>query len=148
MTRPVIIATLTLIINLLAFSSLSAQKGSISGQVLDSEGAVPFASIYIQELKKGVSCNEEGRFTIGNLPDGRYNIVATMLGYRQANKQIDIVGQSLKKKINFLLQKDDEVLNEVIVTGTMKEVNKLDSPVPVEVYSPAFFQANPRPLDI
>lgn len=36
-------------------------------------------------------------------------------------------------------------LDEMVVTGTMKPVTKLDSPVPVEVYSETFFKANPTP---
>jgi len=36
-------------------------------------------------------------------------------------------------------------LNEVVVSGTMKEVSKLDSPVPVEIYTAKFFNANPTP---
>lgn len=39
----------------------------------------------------------------------------------------------------------DQSLNEVVVSGTMKEVSKLDSPVPVEVYTAKFFRANPTP---
>src|SRR5690606_28508903 len=36
-------------------------------------------------------------------------------------------------------------LNEVVISGTLKEVIKLDSPVPVEVYTSSFFNANPTP---
>ncbi len=36
-------------------------------------------------------------------------------------------------------------LNEVVVTGTMKEVKRSESPVAVEVYSPDFFRKNPSP---
>ena len=36
-------------------------------------------------------------------------------------------------------------LNEVVVSGTLKPVRKLESPVPVEVYSQAFFRKNPTP---
>jgi outer membrane receptor for ferrienterochelin and colicins len=32
-----------------------------------------------------------------------------------------------------------------VVTGTLKEVRRIESPVPVEVYSPAFFRKNPTP---
>lgn len=35
-------------------------------------------------------------------------------------------------------------LEEVVVTGTMKESGKLDSPVPVEVYNAAYFKTNPN----
>jgi len=36
-------------------------------------------------------------------------------------------------------------LNEVVISGTLKEVSKLESPVPVEVYRSKFFKANPTP---
>ena len=38
-----------------------------------------------------------------------------------------------------------ENLSEVVVTGTYKEVTRLESPVPVEVYSSKFFKKNPTP---
>lgn len=34
-------------------------------------------------------------------------------------------------------QKD---IDELVITGTMKEVSKSQSPVPVEIYTPKFFQ--------
>lgn len=36
-------------------------------------------------------------------------------------------------------------LDEVVVSGTLKAVKRLESPVPVEVYSPVFFKKNPTP---
>ncbi|MEI6264674.1 MAG: TonB-dependent receptor [Sphingobacteriia bacterium] len=42
-----------------------------------------------------------------------------------------------------LLKPMSAVLSEVVVTGTMKEVKRLESPVPVELYNPAFFRKNP-----
>lgn len=38
-----------------------------------------------------------------------------------------------------------DALNEVVISGTLKEVTKLDSPAPVEVYTSSFFKANPTP---
>lgn len=44
------------------------------------------------------------------------------------------------------LQLDEELqLKDIVITGTMKAVTKLDSPVPVEVYDKVFFQSNPTP---
>jgi outer membrane receptor for ferrienterochelin and colicins len=37
----------------------------------------------------------------------------------------------------------EATLSEVVVTGTMKEVKRLESPVPVELYNPSFFRKNP-----
>src|SRR5690606_15022398 len=51
-----------------------------------------------------------------------------------------------KTQYTFHLRSDTKALNEVVVvSGTMKEVGRLDSPIPVEVYSPALFQKNPTP---
>lgn len=36
-------------------------------------------------------------------------------------------------------------IDEVVISGTMKAVMRLESPIPVEVYSPAFFRKNPTP---
>ncbi|WP_276089628.1 TonB-dependent receptor [Pedobacter sp. JY14-1] len=36
-------------------------------------------------------------------------------------------------------------LNEVVVTGTLKEVRRLESPVPVEVYTHSYLRKNPTP---
>lgn len=36
-------------------------------------------------------------------------------------------------------------LNEVVVSGTLKAIKRLESAVPVEVYSPVFFKKNPTP---
>lgn len=36
-------------------------------------------------------------------------------------------------------------IEDVVISGTMKPVKRLETPVPVEVYSPAFFKKNPSP---
>ncbi|MFN9115851.1 MAG: TonB-dependent receptor, partial [Bacteroidota bacterium] len=36
-------------------------------------------------------------------------------------------------------------LSEVVITGTMKEVSRPESAVPIEVYSHKFFRSNPAP---
>lgn len=41
-------------------------------------------------------------------------------------------------------QKEKEI-EEVVITGTMKQVAKSESPVPVEIYSSQFLQKNPTP---
>lgn len=43
----------------------------------------------------------------------------------------------------FLLQPVLSNLEEVVVTGTLKEVRKSESPVPVEIFTPSFFKKNP-----
>lgn len=47
------------------------------------------------------------------------------------------------KKANDTINKNENELNEVVVSGTLKAVKRLESAVPVEVYSPVFFKKNP-----
>nr|WP_315144715.1 TonB-dependent receptor [uncultured Flavobacterium sp.] len=47
------------------------------------------------------------------------------------------------KKTNDTISKNENELNEVVVSGTLKAVKRLESAVPVEVYSPVFFKKNP-----
>lgn len=50
-----------------------------------------------------------------------------------------------KVTLNFDLTNFQNTLKEVVVTGTMKEVSRLESPVPVEIYTPTYFKKNPTP---
>src|SRR5690606_21172430 len=65
------------------------------------------------------------------------------VGYQALKKRID--KKDFGKQQTFTLQEDNLNLDEVVVSGTMKEMSKLESPVPVEVYTAKFFKANPTP---
>ncbi|WOC51226.1 outer membrane receptor for ferrienterochelin and colicin [Bergeyella porcorum] len=55
----------------------------------------------------------------------------------------DSIGDSLQRKSDTIIK--NQQIEEVVVSGTMKPVKRLETPVPVEVYSPAFFKKNPSP---
>src|SRR5690606_8540210 len=65
------------------------------------------------------------------------------VGYQPLQKKLG--KEDFSKQHTFVLQEDKHNLEEVVVSGTMKEMSKLDSPVPVEVYTAKFFKANPTP---
>src|SRR5690606_25092833 len=51
-----------------------------------------------------------------------------------------------KTQYSIYLKGDLSALQEVmVISGTMKEVSKMNSAIPVEIYSPALFQKNPTP---
>ena len=52
---------------------------------------------------------------------------------------------SSNQKLGTLVLEADTSLEEVIISGNLKPVNRLESTIPVEVYSPAFLQQNPSP---
>ena len=62
------------------------------------------------------------------------------LNFSYSQKTISKTEKDSLAKINV-----ENQLNEVVVSGTLKAVKRLESSVPVEVYSPVFFKKNPTP---
>ncbi|MES2873397.1 MAG: TonB-dependent receptor [Bacteroidota bacterium] len=121
-----------------------AQTGSITGTVRSSI-PISFATVSIQNSKHGTSTDSAGRFRIEGLESGKYTIMVSYLGHKTQSKTVLVnSGNSIQADF-ILLPAETASLDEVVVTGTMKEVSRLASPVPVEVYSPAFFRKNPTP---
>ena len=85
-----------------------------------------------------------GLFTLSSLKEGNYSIIVTSVGYIKEVKKIVLI-QNEHIVLNIELKEIESNLNEVVVTGTLKEVRRMESPVPVEVYTPAFFKKNPTP---
>ncbi|QLL58120.1 MULTISPECIES: TonB-dependent receptor plug domain-containing protein [Empedobacter] len=56
-----------------------------------------------------------------------------------------ILSYAQEQKDSIYVKDPSENLDEIVVTGTMKAVRKSDSPVPIEIYTPKFFQKNPTP---
>lgn len=123
---------------------LAAQTGAVRGTV-SSSGGLSFATVVIQGSGFGTSTDSAGNYALDKLPVGKYTIRASATGYQPQVRDI-IIREGIVLQADFdLLPADESSIGEVVITGTMKEVSRLASPVPVEVYSPAFFRKNPTP---
>lgn len=122
-----------------------AQDHTISGSLKDRQTAegLPYGSIQLLGTTVGTNTDDNGYFKL-QIPGERFEngrLVASFAGYGT-----DTILLSRDKAVyNFRLKAASGNLNEVVVSGTMKEVSKLESPVPVEVYTSKFFKANPTP---
>ncbi|WP_117883925.1 TonB-dependent receptor [Aureibaculum luteum] len=123
-------------------AALFSQTSTISGLITSKDGPLPFANVYLSGSKQGAVTDENGLYTILNVKEGSYTIYISFSGYSTAKKKINVTNTPLK--INFNL-KEDISLEEVVISGTLKAVSRLESPVPVEVYTPTFFKRNPTP---
>lgn len=124
---------------------LVAQQFEITGEVNSPDGPVAFANIYLRGTSYGTSADENGVFTLAEIPEGSYVLLATSVGYETFRKKIALDGVSGNLLLGISLVPSAEQLDETVVTGTLKPVNRLESPVPVEVYSPTFLKKNPTP---
>lgn len=130
------------LIFLIAITSISLNAQQITGRVFSNNLPLPYVNVYIKELSKGAITDDNGFFKIQHIDTGKYNISASFTGYKTKTKVIEVIKET--NSINFYLEESD-MLEEVVVTGTLKAVSRLVSPVPVEVYTPTFLKKNPTP---
>ncbi len=123
-------------------TNILAQVGSITG-IITNENDVPMSFVNVLiSADRGTTTDDLGKFSLTNIPVGPYELSVTFLGYEDFTQQVTIT-ENQSQDISISLSPDYETLEEIVVTGTMKAMNRLDSPVPVEVYTPAFFKKNP-----
>ncbi len=116
-----------------SFNAL-AQETLLRGFVKNNNEPVEAATVIINGVKT-VLTDSAGHFSFtGN--EGVYTIKITAIGFEALHQK-----KAFKKEpVVFTLQQNQNSLLEVVVTGTMKEVSKAASPVPVEVYNHSFFK--------
>jgi len=125
----------------LVTTSLSFAQASLKGSVTADGMPLQQVNIVLKKTDKTTISDENGNYFIKNIAPGNYDIVASYTGLRSESKNITIT-DSTELVVDFYLR-ENNTLDEVVITGTLKPVSRLESPVPVEVYKPVFFKKNP-----
>ncbi|MEN7547535.1 TonB-dependent receptor [Rapidithrix thailandica] len=124
--------------------SYGQSKGSLRGKISFEGKAAEFIHVGLLKANLGAITDEQGHYEIKNIPYGKYTLQISAVGYETHRQEIRIQsGEPLV--VNHTLEESSELMEEVVISGTLKEVSKLESPVPVEVYNPVYFQKNPTP---
>jgi hypothetical protein len=103
-----------------------SQQFYIRGRVTDIETQLPLkgASVYINNTTKGSITNDNGDFELGPLQPGRYEVVASFVGYDALLYSAEIKSSNLR--ISFKVEKKEEVLREVLVLTSELRKHYLD----------------------
>jgi outer membrane receptor for ferrienterochelin and colicins len=111
---------------------LTAQITNIKGFVKSESGALGFASISLVDTEFGIISDENGYFELEvNLSKHKY-ILVSYIGH--VSKKISLINKdSDLDTLVILLDEDINGLNEIIVTGTLKDEFVTQSPVKVSV---------------
>jgi TonB-linked SusC/RagA family outer membrane protein len=93
--------------------------GKVSGTVTDAATGFPLPNVQvgIRSIGVGAMTNDQGEYTIENVPAGSYTIVARIIGYREMQRSV-MVADNQTAAVDFALQKSALKLDEVVVTGT------------------------------
>ncbi|HIP37053.1 MAG TPA: TonB-dependent receptor [Crocinitomix sp.] len=113
-----------LFILFIALSINSFAQTTVRGFVKSAEdgNAIPFAKVFIEELKIGANTDFNGFYSIPKVPAGNYTIKITSVEYNEFSKQITVVDNEILT-LNVEL-KMGKILDEVIVSGEKKDLQK------------------------
>ncbi len=107
--------------------TLFAQELSISGTVKDSNSnPIVYANVVVlskidSTIISGATSNESGVYKIENLRANDYIINASFLGYKTQSRSISL---QQNKTLDFMLDGENEVLEEVEITVTRPTLNR------------------------
>lgn len=106
---------------ILGFSGLLNAQNTVSGTVTDLQNQpVPGVSVYVSELHKGTTTDENGKYSLNNLPKGGLRIAFTFVGYTTQNKNIE---KLLKENtLDILLTQAAFEMDEVIVSTAFSKL--------------------------
>ena len=125
-----------------ASAETTINKVVLNGRVTDAIDGQPVvgASIYFPQLKQGTVTNAEGNYTLKDLPAVKTTIQITYVGHLTIIQSIDL---RTTTKADFVLQENNAMLKEVVVTGLTGSTRADHSPAPISVVSPRVLQATP-----
>lgn len=116
-------------------------QGQIKGSIQSNEGPLEGATVLILEKNIGVVTNKQGYFEFKTLPKGSYTLMASFVGFNSAKKTVTLL-ENTPSTVLFELEVDSS-LDEVVLSGNLKPIRRLESTIPVEVYSTRFLKQNP-----
>lgn len=126
------------------FCLASFSQGSITGTVSHGNQRVDKATVTLKPLHYKTLTDSAGAFSFSGIPIGVYLLEVTSTGYLPYKTPVTLDSTGLSA-VSINLKENVSSLNEVVVTGTQRARTRLDSPIPVEVYTPAYFKKNPTP---
>lgn len=133
-----------LFLTILIILAKSLYSQNISGKVVTSIPVSQEIKVSLLNTNFKAQTDSLGIYHLQDIPKGTYKIHVTSTGFKPITQKILIL-ENESLNLDFELEEDQNELNEVVVSGTLKPVKRLESAVPVEVYSPTFFKKNPTP---
>ena len=106
----------------------------IHGHVIDKATGehLPYIVVMLKGTTIGVTTEHTGHYMIRNIPEGRFTIEVSAIGYKTQTREVNIAkGRSYE--VNFTLEEDFVQIDGVIVSATRSETTRRMSPTLVNV---------------
>lgn len=97
---------------------------TLKGRVLDSHGSKPLegATVILNPLDWKTQTNEKGEFTFNNIPEGRYKVEASYIGYQKGQSYYNTATQD--HNITISLQPEITEQEEVVLSTGYQKLKK------------------------
>ena len=126
--------TLTLLVAMGIFSPSFGQTGTINGTVNVDDNKQEFATISIStDPIQVASTNSKGYFYIDTIPYGTYTVTAEFKGYTKVTKTVILEKNNQKLELNFNLNENLNLLDEIVLTGSKTYKRQTNSAVIVGI---------------
>jgi len=122
-----ILIALVLTVNMNSLYSQS-RYGDIEGFVLNIENEpLVGANIIVPNLERGTATDTQGKFTIGQIPAGTYQVAVKYIGYKSETQRVKITAGKTSR-IQFKLRRSVVESEPLVITGSPIAVDPLNSP--------------------
>ncbi|QBQ42551.1 TonB-dependent receptor [Sphingobacterium psychroaquaticum] len=113
---------------------------TLKGKVTDAnQTPIAQATILVDGTKLGTSTDNEGFFTLSNVPTDKSTLTTRAVGYQTSKRTLNPKEKSAT--ITIVLNEDNLSLNEVVVSATRYGLERREAPVVVNVLGPKLFNA-------
>ena len=115
----------------------------INGKVsdIDNGESLPYATVSIKNTNRAATANQDGSFTILNIPIGSI-LVIKKLGYE--SKEIKVTSDSKKLKINLFKVNKNDFVEDVVIVGSSNSSTMQQSGISQISLSPSLTRALPN----
>lgn len=135
-----LLSPLFIFLSLNTLAQKNAGRYMIQGKILSNTGnALPGASVYIADLKKGSVADSLGNYEINNIPNGTFLLQVQYIGFKNIAQNISFNSNVHK---NFSLEISATEENEIVITGTSKATSIKRNPIPVIAINRQLLQQN------
>lgn len=126
----------------LVLSSNLFGQSDLHGVLKDQVESLPFVKISLKERNQYCLSDGNGRFSFPQVPPGNYTLHIFAIGYHPLDT---LIRHPFTDTLHLNLISESQEMEEMVVSGSLKEVSKRESISNVEVFTPQFFRKNPSP---
>jgi outer membrane receptor protein involved in Fe transport len=134
----------TVLILMLLSTTVFFAQSTITGVVRDTNNqAIPGVNIILKGTTLGTTSDFDGKYSIADVPNCEYTLIASYIGYDNFKKQISL--NSKNTVIDIIIKENAESLDEIVVTGVVNPKSKIESSISVSTVNiKQIEQATPR----